>query len=259
MSQDQPRRPRNSTRGQLRTEPIKYGDVFDVSGGLADQPVAPRDAAMMQSAENMTLGQSPKEGAAATMQSAARRNENAGLVGHDRRSPAAREGITVTERDTPGRRVVTETVGGQVVDHFETPAEETAPPAVTDAFTIGDALEVTAVTVRDKPVTQSDASAIQAAEVRATGRTAVVPGGVGAAAKSAANANDWILDESEKTTLGDVLADAKAKLPADKAVTAVDAERVTGAERRNNPDLATYPGGVADTITAAARLNRPGA
>lgn len=42
-------------------------------------------------------------------------------------------------------------------------------------------------------------------------------------------------------------------------VTAVDAERVTGAERRNNPDLATYPGGVADTITAAARLNRPGA
>ncbi|XP_031473022.1 late embryogenesis abundant protein D-34-like [Nymphaea colorata] len=256
MSQDQPRRPSNNTRAQARTEPIKYGDVFDVSGGLADQPVAPRDAAMMQSAENLTLGQSPKGGAAAAMQSAARRNENAGLVGHDERSPAAREGMTVTEMDAPGRRVVTESVGGQVVDHFETPAPVTAQPAVTDAFTIGDALEAAAVTARDKPVTHSDASAIQAAEVRATGRTAVVPGGVGAAAKSAANANEWTVDEDDMTTLGDVLEDAKARLPADKAVTAVDAERVTGAELRNSPDLVTYPGGVADTMTAAARLNR---
>ncbi|KAF3786150.1 Late embryogenesis abundant protein D-34 [Nymphaea thermarum] len=254
MSQDQPRRPSNNTGGQARTEPIKYGDVFDVSGGLADQRVAPRDAAMMQSAENLSLGQSPKGGAAAAMQSAARRNENAGLVGHDELSPAAREGMTVTEMDAPGRRVVTESVGGQVVDHFETPV--TAQPAVTDAFTIGDALEAAAVTARYKPVTHSDASAIQAAEVRATGRTGVVPGGVGAVAKSAANANDWTMDEDDKTTLGDVLEDAKARLPADKAVTAVDAERVTGAELRNSPDLVTYPGGVADTMTAAARLNR---
>lgn len=31
-------------------EPIKYGDVFLVSGELASKPIAPGDAAMMQSA-----------------------------------------------------------------------------------------------------------------------------------------------------------------------------------------------------------------
>ncbi|CAN6439752.1 unnamed protein product [Victoria cruziana] len=256
MSQGQPQRPTNIPRGQTRTEPIKYGDVFDVSGGLADHPVAPRDAAMMQSAENRTLGEIPRGGPAATMQSAATRNENAGLLGHDQRSPAAREGMTVAARDVPGRRVVTESVGGQVVDHYEAPAPATARPVVTDAFTIGDALEAAAVTARDKPVTQSDASAIQAAEARATGRGTVLPGNVGAEAKSAADANEWTVDEADKTTLGDVLVDAKVRLPADKAVTARDAERVAAAELRNSADVVTYPGGVADTMTAAARLNR---
>jgi hypothetical protein len=35
---------------------VKYGDVFDVSGELAAQPVAPRDAALLQSAEDTVQG-----------------------------------------------------------------------------------------------------------------------------------------------------------------------------------------------------------
>lgn len=52
-----------------------------------------------------------------------------------------------------------------------------------------------------------------------------------------------------------MLQSATAKLPADKAVTRLDAEGVMSAELRNNPNVATHPGGVADSIAAAARLN----
>lgn len=38
-------------------------------------------------------------------------------------------------------------------------------------------------------------------------------------------------------------------------MTREDAEGVIGAEVRNNPDLATYPGGVSASMAAAARLN----
>lgn len=48
---------------------------------------------------------------------------------------------------------------------------------------------------------------------------------------------------------------ATAKLPADKAVTRQDDEGVVSAELRNNPNVATRPGGVAASIAAAARLN----
>ncbi|EAZ28574.1 hypothetical protein OsJ_12559 [Oryza sativa Japonica Group] len=51
-------------------------------------------------------------------------------------------------------------------------------------------------------------------------------------------------------------AGARGKLPADKAATREDAERVPSAEVRNRPDMATTPGGVADAVTAAARLNQ---
>lgn len=41
-------------------------------------------------------------------------------------------------------------------------------------------------------------------------------------------------------------------------MTKQDAEGVVSAELRNNPNLSTYPGGVADSVTAAARLNAKG-
>ncbi|KAI9078959.1 hypothetical protein K1719_039108 [Acacia pycnantha] len=43
------------------------------------------------------------------------------------------------------------------------------------------------------------------AEVRATGRTTIVPGGVSAAAQSAATLNARLPDNAEKTTLADIL------------------------------------------------------
>jgi len=72
--------------------------------------------------------------------------------------------------------------------------------------TIGEALEATALAAGDEPVERSDAAAIQAAEARATGLDANVPGGLAAQAQSAAAANAWAERDADKTTLGDVLA-----------------------------------------------------
>lgn len=110
MSKEQQGRPLDE-----KEEPIKYGDVFNVSGDLASNPITPQDAAMMQTAESMALGQTQKGGPAAVMQSAATRNERAGLVGHrDFSDVAGDQGVNVTEIDVPGRRKITESVAGQV-------------------------------------------------------------------------------------------------------------------------------------------------
>ncbi|KAK7280116.1 hypothetical protein RJT34_25178 [Clitoria ternatea] len=254
MSQEQPRRP------QQGHDPIKYADVFDVSGDLAKKPVAPEDAAMMQSAETRVLGQTQPRGAAAMMQSAANKNERAGLVGHhDVNDVPGDRGVTVTETRVPGRRIVTEAVGGQVVGQFiePTPVQAGRASAVRDsAITIGEALEAAAQTVGDKPVDQSDAAAIQAAEVRATGNNVTQPGGLAAMAQSAAAYNAECKRNEDKIKLGDVLSGATAKLAADKAATIEDAEGVASAEVRNNSDISATPGGVGASVAAAARLNK---
>ncbi|KAI3448648.1 hypothetical protein Pfo_005313 [Paulownia fortunei] len=116
--------------------------------------------------------------------------------------------------------------------------------------------EPIALTAGHRPVDYSDAAAIQAAEVRATGRTNIVPGGVAAAAQSAATRNARVPRDEDKTKLGEILSDASTKLPSDKPVTRRDAEGVIGAELRNDPNLCTRPGGVAASVAAAARLNQ---
>lgn len=75
-----------------------------------------------------------------------------------------------------------------------------------DAITIGEALEATALSIGDKPIDQSDAAAIQAAEMRATGTNEITPGGVAAMAQSAADVNPRVMLDENKTTLSDVLA-----------------------------------------------------
>ncbi|KAK2977339.1 hypothetical protein RJ640_013318 [Escallonia rubra] len=252
MSQEQPIRP------QSEQEPIKYGDVFDVKGDLAKQPVAPRDAAVMQSSENVVLGQVAKGGAASVMQSAATQNESGGAVGHADISGAVGDrGVSITETNLPGRRIITEAVGGQVVSQKSQPMP-LSPESMLERtnITIGEALEATVLTAGNRPVDYCDAAAIQAAEVRATGRTNIVPGGVAAAAQSAATRNARVTRDEEKTKLSDILSAATAKLPADKPVTRRDAEGVIGAELRNDPNLSTRPGGVAASLAAAARLNQ---
>ncbi|XP_072974218.1 LOW QUALITY PROTEIN: late embryogenesis abundant protein D-34-like [Typha angustifolia] len=261
MSQQQPRRPQQG-QGQNQDEPIKYGDVFPVGGDLADdQTIAPQDAAMMQSAENIVMGQTRKGGPAAVMQSAATVNERVGAVRHDQASDIPREqGVTVTETRVPGGRVVTEFVAGQAVGQCME-ADPTIGGGGVGAveptkLTIGEALEAAAIAAGNQPVEQSDAAAVQAAEARATGSNVTLPGGVAAEAQAAADSNVWALRDEEKTKLGDVLSDAAAKLPADKPVERDDAARVVGAEMRNKPDATTRPGGVAASVAAAARLNR---
>ncbi|XP_008218178.1 PREDICTED: late embryogenesis abundant protein 47 isoform X2 [Prunus mume] len=258
MSQEQPRKPED------QKEAVKYGDVFP-GGELADKVVAPKDAAIMQAAENAVLGETIKGGAAATLQAAARQNEKAGVVGPDDMNAnivtGDEGGVSVKEADLPGRRIITESIAGQAVGQYSQRAPLAAPNTIQAGgpggqITIGEALEATAMTAGQKPVEWSDAAAIQAAEVRATGRTNIVPGGVAAAAQSAATLNARATKDEEKTKLADILADATSKLPADKPATRRDAEGVTGAEMRNDPFLTTHPTGVAASVAAAARLNQ---
>ncbi|KAL0388592.1 UNVERIFIED_CONTAM: Late embryogenesis abundant protein D-34 [Sesamum radiatum] len=260
MSQEQPRR--EQAEGQQ--EPIKYGDVFQVSGDLANKPIAPEDAAMMQAAETTVFGQTQKGGPAAVMQAAATRNERAGLVGHrDVTDVAGEEGVTVAETNLPGTRIITESVGGQVVGQYveAKPVMQTGATGGAvgqSAVTIGEALEASARAAGDKPVDHSDAAAIQAAECRATGSNIITPGGLAATAQSAAAFNEGLVGDEGKVKLADVLTGATTKLPADKAATREDAKGIISAELRNDPNLKTHPGGVAESVAAAARINERG-
>jgi hypothetical protein len=70
---------------------------------------------MMQTAENMALGQTQKGEPTAVMQVATTRNERAGLVGHREFSDVAGDqGVNVTEINALGKRIITESVAGQV-------------------------------------------------------------------------------------------------------------------------------------------------
>ncbi|KAL6208619.1 hypothetical protein ACLB2K_019568 [Fragaria x ananassa] len=231
MSQEQQHRPPQGDQ----LEPIKYGDVFNVSGELASKPIAPRDAATMQAAENIVLGETQKGGPAEVMQSAATYNERAGLVGQRGATVADREeGVTISESiDLDGCGTMS-----QYVEPPEPGASSAAVVLEHDAITIGEALEATALSAGDKPIDQSDAAAIQAAEMRATGSSEISLGGLAAIAQYAVSTN---AREADKTKLADGLEDATQKMGADKAVTCEDAKAIIGAEIRNNPDMSTTP------------------
>lgn len=68
------------------------------------------------------------------------------------------------------------------------------------------------MTAGDKPIDQSDAAAIKAAEMRATGLNVITPGGIGAVAQTAATMNARTTYEADKLTLADVLTDATKKM-----------------------------------------------
>ncbi|XP_059299298.1 late embryogenesis abundant protein D-34-like isoform X2 [Lycium ferocissimum] len=230
--------------------PVKYGDVFPVSSELGSKMIAPQDAAIMQSAESIALGHVPKGGPASLMQSAAAQNERIGVVDVDDISDLARDpGVTVSQAEVVAQYIYPSEAGGdgEGAERYPTTGVQ------EEAVTVGEALEAVAFKAAgDKPLEESDAAAIQAAEARATGRSEVVPGGIGAQAQNAASVN---ARTDDKTTLGDVLRDATSKLIEDKAVKKEDAEGVVSAEIRNKPDLATHPGGVAASQTTAANLN----
>ncbi|XP_050223251.1 late embryogenesis abundant protein 47-like isoform X1 [Mercurialis annua] len=217
---------------------IKCEDLFSIQGH--------RDAAMMQAADIIMMGDIRKSDAA--------KSDSAVLFGRN---------DSVKGTDTQGRRVISESIAGQMVGQYNQKGltssasfQQGNSGNASGGITIGEALEATALTAGQKPVEWSDAAAIQAAEVRATGRTTISPGGVAAAAQSAATLNARTARDEDKTKLADILSDATSKLTADRPATRKDAEGVTGAEMRNDPYLTTHPAGVAASIAAAARLNQ---
>ncbi|KAJ6682866.1 SEED MATURATION FAMILY PROTEIN [Salix koriyanagi] len=119
MSQRQQQRPH---------EPIKCGDVFSVEGELAEKPVAPRDAAMTQTAENALMEQIQR---------------GVILRNFDQRAPLVQSPPSLFQQGGAG-------------------------------IIVGEVAESTALSCGQKPVEWSDAAAIQAAEVRATGRTTLL-------------------------------------------------------------------------------------
>ncbi|XP_051142733.1 late embryogenesis abundant protein D-34-like isoform X2 [Andrographis paniculata] len=194
-------------------EAVKYGDLFDVSGQLASQPIAPEDAEALLSAEKAALGQIPKGGPASVMQSAARLNQQRGLLrDHDDDTTIITpgQGATLAQSQLAGYHLITESVAGQVIGQYSQPKEimmkkyqqQLVDP---DAITIGEALEATALKAGSKAIDQSDAAAIQAAEVRATGLGHVIPGGIAAEAQSAAAHNLRTTNDRDKTKLEDIL------------------------------------------------------
>ena len=85
------------------------------------------------------------------------------------------------------------------------PTQEAALGIVQSPITIGEALEATVQSAGAKPVNQSDAVAIQAAETRATRSDTIIPGGIAATAQSAAVFTVEVKREENKIKLGDVL------------------------------------------------------
>lgn len=267
MSHGQPTRLQEEINNQ---EPIKYGDVFNVSGDLASETISPQAAAKMAAAEFNVLGQAQRGSPAAAMQAAALINEASGqcLVGrHGIAEMVKDHGIRVTETTAADRRVVTEAVDGQIIGRRVEPDAHFVPMNMGsaaidgDPITIGEALEAAGISVGDKPVDQNDADAISAAEIRATGERCVRPGGVGATAQSAATLNSHANRIEEMTKLSDVLTDATDKLGADRAVTKEDAEAVFDAEVHKNSSTQQMmniaePGGIAASMVTAAKLNQ---
>ncbi|KAF9605603.1 hypothetical protein IFM89_017946 [Coptis chinensis] len=123
-------------------------------------------------------------------------------------------------------------------------------------ITIGHALEAAAITVRDKPVDESYAAAIEEAEKRATQRNEVPPGGVAEEAQSAAARNKEVTRIEDQTKLSDISLDVSELMPRHKEATPADAEAVMTAERSHNPRMTNYSHGVADMVATAARINQ---
>ncbi|KAE8660658.1 Late embryoproteinsis abundant protein D-34 [Hibiscus syriacus] len=250
MSQGQSLRPQpDQGSDQLA---INYGDVFDVSGGLASTPIAPRDAATMLAAETQVLGKPLDAGAAAVMYSAAAANITTGVVGPDEGNEMVeREGVAVSKsRDARGKLVVNEAIADKMLCEYR------YNPYDVRGITLSPA---PAPNIRDEQWKAPSSNPTPTPPIGAVDRS----GGnitVGEAleattlsiAQAAATFNDRQACDHNMITISDVLSDATQKLPLDKAVTAEDAAAVKGVEEREKPDMVATPGGVDETLETAA-------
>ncbi|KAL9814158.1 Late embryogenesis abundant protein 49 [Arabidopsis thaliana] len=126
--------------------------------------------------------------------------------------------------------------GGQFVG----PTEEISTAAealIGRSTTLTEALKAASMNVGHKPVETTDVAAIKEVETRAIGGDIESDGGVTA------------------TNLGDVIAEIDVKVTRDREVTSEDAEAVIRAELNHSPFNNIIPGGVAESVAAAYKLN----
>ncbi|XP_010445672.2 PREDICTED: late embryogenesis abundant protein 49-like [Camelina sativa] len=146
--------------------------------------------------------------------------------------------------------------GGQFVG----PTEELSTAAealIGRSTTLTEALKAAAMNVGHKPVETTDVAAIKEVETRAIGDNIEGDrGGVTAVASEAVARNEKIGKKDEKTNLRDVIAETDVKVTRDKSVTSEDAEAVVQAELNHSPLNHIIPGGVAESVAAAYKLNR---
>ncbi|KAK8340070.1 hypothetical protein V6Z12_A08G077300 [Gossypium hirsutum] len=188
MSQGQPIKPQADQLSNQ--EGIKYGDVFDVTSGLASKTIAPRDVAIMLEAETEVLRKPLDTGANAVMYSAATANLRVGVVGPDESNEMVeREDVAVSKStDAQGKLVVNEAIADHVISYYNpydlrgitlSPSPSPSPTIINAAapttgdvvdqsgIAIREALEATILSVGDKPVEQGDAATIRVAKARA--------------------------------------------------------------------------------------------
>lgn len=123
--------------------------------------------------------------------------------------------------------------------------------------TLTEALKAAAINVGDKPVETTDLAAIKEVEARATGGdTENIADGVATVAKQAVARNEKVDKKDDKTNLRDVIAEIDMKVKRDRTVTSEDAEAVVQAELTHSPFNNITPRGVAESVTAAYKLNR---
>ncbi|KAL6899681.1 hypothetical protein ACP4OV_006339 [Aristida adscensionis] len=223
---------------------------------LATELAKPTDPSSMSQAQPVRGGD-VYPSSAADHHEARRERDRAIVQGQTQRD----SGLHVAETDLPaGRRMVTASAGGQVMSQFTVPVPDSNVAEATDAVTIGEALQAAGQTTGgDKPVDLADASAVQVAEMRATGLGENVPGGVAAAAQRAAETNTRLQARGgggeDKVTLRDVVGGAAEALPLNKVATREDAEKVAAAARRN-AGRGGADSGVAEAVAAAADMNK---
>ena len=100
-------------------------------------------------------------------------------------------------------------------------------------------------------------SAIKEVEARATGGKIESGDSVTSMANEAVARNKKIgKEDDKKIRLRDIVAEIDVKVTRDRSVTSEDAEAVVQAELNHSPYNHVIPGGVAESVAAAYKLNR---
>ncbi|CAA7051656.1 unnamed protein product [Microthlaspi erraticum] len=148
------------------------------------------------------------------------------------------------------------TSGGQFIGPTEQ-ISTAATALIGRSTTLTEALKAAAINVGHKPVETTDLAAIKEVEARATGGEIEGGGSVTAVASEAVARNKRMGKGNEKkTNLRDVIAEIDVRVKKDRSVTSEDAEAVVQAELNHSPLNHVIPGGIAESVTAACKLNR---